>query len=97
MANGLSVQQTIETLEMSNCGLTNNSSGMIKKIINGHATRRNESVWICGLRGETPQDDLHKAGLRELVLANNKLSDQFVYDILPILSFDQYLRVRNLH
>lgn len=92
MANCLAAQRTIETVEISNCGLTNNFSASIKKIINGHAERRDEIVWVAGLRGEAPKGKNDKQGLGELILSGNNFSDQFVFDLLPMLNYDQYLR-----
>ncbi len=78
---------------MTNCGLTDSASPGVREIINGHTARRNEIVWVCGLRGEAPKANSDKQGLAQLILSKNHLSDQFVADLMAILHFDQYLRV----
>jgi len=35
----------------------------IGKILSDHSQRRNEIVWMYGLRGEYPEEDLSRAGL----------------------------------
>ena len=91
IAYSLATQTTLETIEISECELhAFSSASAIKKIINCHNSRRNETLWITGLRSE---DHTKVRGLLELVLRNNQISDSFMKDILPILGFDQYLKV----
>lgn len=90
LSNSLSLHNTLETIEFSNCNLTDQFSNGIKKIINGHSTRRNESTWISGLRSD---ETIKSKGLLELILSNNNFTDVFASELIPILSFDQYLRV----
>lgn len=94
LATVISLSLTIESLEFSDCGLTNRVSSSIKKIINGHAKRRDESLWLCDQEEKTAEADLK--GLLSLTLAQNNFSDQLVSDLLPVLNYDQYLRAVDL-
>ena len=85
----LSVNEKIEVLEFSNCGLNNKSSSSIKRIINNHAKRRDENFWLNDHLGKTSK--IISKGLVKLVLSKNLFSDQFVMELLPILKYDQYL------
>ncbi len=93
LASALSVHDTVETVEFSHCGLSDANSLSIKKIVNGQAARRNEAQWMSGLRGDEKPVFHEKQGLISLVLAGNKFGDQFLSDLLPVLSFDRYIRV----
>ena len=85
----LSVNEKIEVLEFSNCGLNNKSSSSIKRIINNHAKRRDENFWLNDHLGKTSK--IISKGIVKLVLSKNLFSDQFVTELLPILRYDQYL------
>eukprot|EP00826_Nyctotherus_ovalis_P059233 TRINITY_DN8218_c0_g1_i1.p1 TRINITY_DN8218_c0_g1~~TRINITY_DN8218_c0_g1_i1.p1 ORF type:complete len:396 (+),score=107.71 TRINITY_DN8218_c0_g1_i1:407-1594(+) len=94
LATVISLNQTIESLEFSDCGLTNRLSSSIKKIINGHAKRRDENLWLGDREEKIPEAEVR--GLLCLALPQNSFSDQFVSDLLPILNYDQYLRALDL-
>jgi hypothetical protein len=94
LATVLSLSQTLETLEFSDCGLTNRLTSSIKKIISGHAKRRDENLWLRDEQDRASETNIK--GLLKLVLAKNSLTDQFVSDVLPVLNYDQYLRALDL-
>jgi len=94
LATVLSLNQTLETLDFSDCGLTNRLTSSIRKIISGHAKRRDENIWLRDEQDRTSETSVK--GLLQLVLAKNSFNDQFVSDVLPVLNYDQYLRAIDL-
>jgi hypothetical protein len=46
-----------------------------------------------GLRGDVNLQERAEEGIASLILSRNKLTDQFILDLLPALNYDQYLRV----
>jgi hypothetical protein len=84
----------LEVLEISNIELSGACIEVIKKVINAHATRRNEALWITDLRSSSPSHFREKEGLLELVLRNDSVDDEGIANLLSVLSFDQYLKVR---
>lgn len=92
LTNALCIQETIEVLEVSGCGLTDDCSIPIKEIIISHAQRRNEQGWARGLREECSSEE-NKTGLLHLNLSMNKLTDKFAVGLIRALNFDQYIRV----
>lgn len=69
---------------------------MIGKIISSHGEKKNETVWLNGLRNESPPSDLHKKGLCEINLERNFLDDTAAEDICKFLSYDKWLKSLNL-
>ncbi len=96
LAVALCAQETVEVLELVNCGLRDDCATPVKSIVTSHARRRNEQHWIHGLRGTETQEG-PKRGLLHLNLSGNSLGDSFVAHFVSIFNFDQYLRVRISH
>ena len=57
------------------------------------AKRRDEAMWIDGLRGAERSSADPVLGLLHLNVSLNRLGDQFALEMVRALSFDQYLRV----
>ena len=83
-------------LDLSNNKLDHTSGGMIGKIISSQCEKKNESIWLHGLRNEPPSIDLNKKGLCELSLEKNLLDDGAAEDICKFLCYDKYLRSLNI-
>ncbi len=86
----------LETLEMSDCRVDSAFGLAFKRIIAGQTERRCEIVWKRGLHGGRPEGYEHRVGLAELVLEQNRISDQFVDDIVQALGHDEFLLVLDL-
>jgi hypothetical protein len=69
---------------------------MIGKIISSHGEKKNEAVWLHGLRNESAPHDLHKKGLCEINLERNYLDDTAAEDICKFLNYDKWLKSLNL-
>jgi hypothetical protein len=66
---------------------------MIGRIISRQSQRRDQIVWMYGLRNEKPTNNDYAKGLVEINLSNNNLSDISADDIANALGYDVYLRV----
>jgi hypothetical protein len=92
----LSECQNLGVLDLSCNKLDYCCGSMIGKIISSHGEKKNEAVWLHGLRNESPPSDLHKKGLCELNLERNFLDDTAAEDICKFLNYDKWLRSLNL-
>lgn len=59
-----------------------------------------EETWRNNLRSDDPEDQeveslssKQKQFLRQIILSKNKLSDEFAYEMMPCLCFDEHIRV----
>lgn len=86
----------LTNLDLSSNRLDYTSGSMIGKIISSQCEKKNESIWLHGLRNEPPPIDLHKRGLCEVNLEKNQLDDTAAEDICKFLCYDKYLRSLNL-
>lgn len=64
------------------CNKLDGDSGMlIGKLLSAHSRNRDEHVWLCGLRGEVPENDVNLEGLCEINLMGNLLNDKAIKDL----------------
>lgn len=86
-------QDMLRKLDLSHNDLSGRSGYTLGRIISRHGERRDEEVWLYGLRGEEPDLQL---GLEELDVANNKLNDKAIADLCGFLFHDVWLHVIDL-
>ena len=94
LGDRISKHQCLERLELVNCGLGDGIAGMIRKIINMHSIRRNEIVWMLGLRGDIPTES---HGLTQIILSGNHFTDKFLFVVLQALNYDNYIKVCTIY
>lgn len=61
------------------------SGGLIGKLLSSHSKNRDEKIWLCGLRGEVPENDINLEGICEVNLMGNKLNDKSIKDLCYFL------------
>ena len=85
----------VDSLELSNDALGEFHEKYILAIITKQANKRNEAVWMKGLRGNKIEaNDI--LGLTQLNLSNNRLSNSFAKSLSTLLLTDEYLKLLNL-
>jgi len=67
------------------------ASSFITKLIAAQSERRDNVVWLCGLRGEEP-DNSFKGGLQSLNLRYNSFKDYVACEIAWVLTYDTYVK-----
>lgn len=82
---------SIEILDLSCNYMGDEMATYISKIISIQSERRDEAVWLAGLREELPEEE-YKNGLQSLVLRHNDFSDFLCNEISRVLYFDVYLK-----
>lgn len=93
MIKGVLTHKTIESLDLSGNHLTDKAGNMVGRIISRQSQRRDQIVWMYGLRNEKPSNNDYAKGLVEINLSYNNLSDISADDIANALAYDVYLRV----
>lgn len=83
-------------LDLSFNNLNGQSGGLIGKILSSHSLNRDEKVWLCGLRGEVPENDVNLEGICEVNLMGNNLTDASINDLCYFLRADGWTRSINL-
>lgn len=68
-------------LDLSFNKLDGHSGGLIGKLLSSHSLNRDETVWLCGLRGEVPENDVNLDGICEINLTGNYLNDRSVREL----------------
>ena len=63
---GLTKSESINILDLSNNNLDEKSGMLLGALISAQGQRKNEIIWLYGLRGEIPDQDLIRMGLCEL-------------------------------
>lgn len=96
LAKSILEHEKIEFIELVNIQLTDKSGNMISRIIARQTQRRDQVVWMYGLRNERPTNSDYTKGLLSINLSNNMLSDTSAEDIANALSHDFYIRSINL-
>lgn len=94
LIKGILTHKTIEYLDLTNNQLTDKSGNMVGRIISRQSHRRDQIVWMYGLRNEKPSNNDYAKGLVEINLSNNNLSDLSADNIANALLHDVYLRVK---
>ena len=61
------------------------------KILQSQTERRDQILWLKGLRGESAPH-VHRQGLKQIVLKRNRLGSNFARALQQFLKFDTYMR-----
>jgi len=72
-------------LDLSFNKLDGLSGGLIGKLLSAHAINRDEHMWLCGLRGEVPENDVNLEGICEVNLMGNMLNDKSIQELCSFL------------
>jgi hypothetical protein len=96
LIKGLLTHESIEFLDLSYNKLNDKCGNMIARIISRQTQRRDQVVWMYGLRNERPLGNDYTKGLISINLSHNQLSDISAEDISLALSHDSYIRSINL-
>ena len=82
----------IQKLDLSNNNLGDEYGNMIGRIISRQTFRRDQVIWLYGLRNEKPETNEYTLGLIELNLSGNKFSSHTADFIATSMGLDQYIR-----
>ena len=96
LLKGLLNHEKIEFLDLSNNNLEDKYGNMISRIIARQTFRRDQVIWLYGLRNEIPLNNDYTKGLISINLKNNNLSNYSADCITTSLSSDQYIRFIDL-
>ena len=96
LLKGLLNHEKIEFLDLSNNNLEDKYGNMISRIIARQTFRRDQVIWLYGLRNEIPLNNDYTKGLISINLKNNKLNSYSADCITTSLSSDQYIRFIDL-
>ena len=83
---------SMEILDLSYNFMGDDMACYIAKIIANQSERRDNVVWLAGLRGEAPQGDEYKAGLQSLILRYNDFGDFVWAELSRVLLYDVYIK-----
>ena len=89
---GLLNHEKIEYLDLHNNNLGDKYGNMIGRIIARQTYRRDQEIWLYGLRNEVPETNDYTLGLISINLDGNKLSSYTADCITTSLASDQYVR-----
>ena len=92
LVRGISDLRELSRLELSGNALETGYE--VGRIIESQGEQRDEVVWAKGLRSERAEEE--PRGLQEVVLAENKLSDQSVEVLAHVLGTDIWLKALDL-
>lgn len=95
LMDSIACHSSIESLDLSYNALTDFHGKHLIHIITKQSNKRNESIWMKGLRGNNV-DNKEITGLTQINLSNNRLSDTFIRSASHYIQIDEYLRVVNL-
>lgn len=84
--------KTLKKLDLSNNELKEGFGFELARVISKHCENKDEVIWMHGLRGEQLDSDQLTEGLEELCLANNKIRDKGLIDLISSLYYDTWLR-----
>ena len=88
---GLLNHPKIEYLILHNNNIEDKCGNMIGRIITRQTFRRDQDIWLCGIRNEKPNKN-KGLGLVSINLNGNKLSNYSAECITKALASDQYIR-----
>ena len=91
LLKGLLNHEKIEYLNLSNNNFGDEYGNMIGRIIARQTFRRDQDIWLCGIRNEKPKTD-KGFGLVSININGNKLSKNSAECITTALASDQYIR-----
>ena len=92
LLKGLLNHEKIEYLDLQNNNLGDKYGNMIGRIIARQTYRRDQEIWLYGLRNEFPETNDYTLGLISINLNGNKLSSYTADCITTSLASDQYIR-----
>ena len=95
LMNGILSHEKIENLNMSNNKLDDRCGTMISRLISRQSQRRDQVIWMYGLRNEKPLNNEFAKGLVSIDFSNNSLSDSTSESIVYSLSGDNYIKKIN--
>lgn len=96
LLKGLLNHEKIEFLDLSNNNLQDKYGNMISRIIARQTYRRDQVIWLYGLRNEFPLNNDYTRGLISINLRSNNLSSYSADCITTSLASDQYVRYIDL-
>ena len=92
LLKGLLNHEKIEYLDLQNNNLEDKYGNMVGRIIARQTYRRDQEIWLCGLRNEVPKTNDYALGLISINLNGNYLSSYSADCITTSLASDQYIR-----
>mmetsp|Transcript_32156 Transcript_32156/g.28501 ORF Transcript_32156/g.28501 Transcript_32156/m.28501 type:complete len:268 (-) Transcript_32156:8-811(-) len=92
LAPCLDSNSTLEILDLSYNFMGDEMGSYIAKVISNQSERRDNVVWLAGLRGETPSNEEYKSGLQSLILRYNDLGDYTCSELSRVLLYDVYIK-----
>ena len=92
LLKGLLNHEKIEYLNLSNNNFDDKYGNIIGRIISRQTYRRDQAIWLYGLRNEKPQSNDYASGLISINLNGNRLSSSSAESITTSLASDQYIR-----
>ena len=92
LLKGLLNHEKIEYLDLHNNNLGDKYGNMIGRIIARQTYRRDQEIWLYGLRNEVPETNDYTLGLISINLDGNRLSSYSADCITTSLASDQYVR-----
>ena len=92
LLKGLLNHQKIEYLDLQNNNLNDKYGNMVGRIIARQTYRRDQEIWLYGLRNEVPETNDYTLGLISINLNGNNLSSYSADCITTSLASDQYVR-----
>ena len=92
LVKGLLNHESIEYLDLKNNNLGDKYGNMVGRIIARQTYRRDQVIWLYGLRNELPLTKDYTLGLIYLNLNGNNLSSYSADCITTSLASDQYVR-----
>ena len=96
LLKGILTHESIEYIDISNNNLNDKCGNMIGRIISRQTQRRDQVIWMYGLRNEKPLNNDYTKGLISINLSNNNLGDVSADNISNAISYDSYIRSINL-
>lgn len=96
LCKGLTKSESLNIIDFSHNEFDFKAGMLLGTLISAQGQRKNEIIWLHGLRGERPDTDLNRMGLCELNIQGNNISDEGVKDMIGFLKFDNWLRSLNL-
>lgn len=83
---------SLEILDMSYNYMGDEMAWYIAKIISNQSERRDNVVWLAGLRGEAPNNEEYKSGLQSIILRYNDFKNYICGEISRVLLYDIYIK-----
>lgn len=96
LAPGISQNGSLIVLDISSNKLQQNTGRIVGKILSAHCQKRDDIVWMYGLRGEEPEEDISLKGICEVNISNNLIDTPGIRDLCYFLQYDNWTRSINL-